>query len=44
MHALRQALEAERLPYITQLVRSGEPGGRRLKGTLYRIKSPLAIG
>jgi predicted nicotinamide N-methyase len=37
MHALRDALDAEGLPYTTQLVRSGEPGGRRLKGTLYRI-------
>jgi predicted nicotinamide N-methyase len=36
-HALREALEAERLPYATQTVRAGEPGGRRLKGTLYRI-------
>ena len=36
-HALRDALEAERLPYTTQIVRAGEPGGRRLKGTLYRI-------
>ena len=37
-HALREALEAERLPYTTQIVRAGEPGGRRLKGTLYRIR------
>jgi predicted nicotinamide N-methyase len=37
MHALRDALNAERLPYSTHLVRAGEPGGRRLKGTLYRI-------
>jgi predicted nicotinamide N-methyase len=36
-HALREALDAERLPYSTQIVRAGEPGGRRLKGTLYRI-------
>jgi predicted nicotinamide N-methyase len=36
-HALRDALDAERLPYTTQIVRAGEPGGRRLKGTLYRI-------
>ena len=38
MHALRQSLEAEQLPYTTQIVRAGEPGGRRLKGTLYRIR------
>lgn len=36
-HALRDALESERLPYTTQTLRAGEPGGRRLKGTLYRI-------
>jgi predicted nicotinamide N-methyase len=38
-HALRDALDAERLPYAMQTVRAGEPGGRRLKGTLYRITS-----
>jgi len=31
------ALDAAKLRFTTQLVRSGEPGGRRLKGTLYRI-------
>jgi predicted nicotinamide N-methyase len=36
--ALRDALTAERLTYSTALVRAGEPGGRRLKGTLYRIQ------
>jgi ETFB lysine methyltransferase len=36
--ALRDALTAERLQFTTQLVRAGEPGGRRLKGTLYRIR------
>ena len=36
--ALRDALGAEGLPYTTQVVRAGEPGGRRLKGTLYRIQ------
>jgi len=36
-HALRQALDEERLPYSTRLLRAGEPGGRRLRGTLYRI-------
>jgi predicted nicotinamide N-methyase len=40
MHALRDALDAEGLPYRTQIVRAGEPGGRRLKGTLYRIGRP----
>jgi predicted nicotinamide N-methyase len=36
--ALRDTLAAEGLLYTTQLVRAGEPGGRRLKGTLYRIR------
>ena len=36
--ALRDTLTAEGLHYTTQLVRAGEPGGRRLKGTLYRIR------
>jgi predicted nicotinamide N-methyase len=36
-HALRETLEAERLSYSTEVLRAGEPGGRRLKGTLYRI-------
>ena len=35
--ALRSALEAAGLSFTTQRVRAGEPGGRRLKGTLYRI-------
>jgi ETFB lysine methyltransferase len=37
-HALRDALEDEGLNYATQTMRAGEPGGRRLKGTLYRIR------
>jgi hypothetical protein len=36
-HVLRETLEAEGLPFTTQLMRAGEPGGRRLKGTLYHI-------
>jgi predicted nicotinamide N-methyase len=36
--ALRDTLAAAGLPFTTQLVRAGEPGGRRLKGTLYRIR------
>jgi predicted nicotinamide N-methyase len=36
-HALRATLEEERLAYTAQVLRAGEPGGRRLKGTLYRI-------
>jgi predicted nicotinamide N-methyase len=37
-NVLRQALEGARLTFTTQVVRAGEPGGRRLKGTLYRIR------
>lgn len=37
---LRETLANECLPYTTQFVRAGEPGGRRSKGTLYRIKLP----
>lgn len=36
-HVLRDTLTAESLPFTTQTMRAGEPGGRRLKGTLYRI-------
>lgn len=36
-HTLRQALEREGLSFSTRIMRAGEPGGRRLKGTLYRI-------
>jgi predicted nicotinamide N-methyase len=39
-HALRASLDADGLPYTTQIMRAGEPGGRRLKGTLYRITTP----
>jgi predicted nicotinamide N-methyase len=35
---LRDMLTAEGLPFTTQLLRAGEPGGRRVKGTLYRIR------
>jgi predicted nicotinamide N-methyase len=37
-HVLRDTLAAEGLPFTTQIMRAGEPGGRRLKGTLYRIR------
>jgi predicted nicotinamide N-methyase len=44
-HVLRETLAAEGLPFTTQLMRAGEPGGRRLKGTLYRIsRGELASG
>jgi predicted nicotinamide N-methyase len=41
-HVLRDTLAAEGLPFTTQAVRAGEPGGRRLKGTLYRITHAMA--
>lgn len=36
-HVLREALPAAGLSFTTQVMRAGEPGGRRVKGTLYRI-------
>jgi predicted nicotinamide N-methyase len=36
-HVLRDTLTAEGLPFTTRIMRAGEPGGRRLTGTLYRI-------
>ncbi len=36
-HVLRDTLTAKKLPFTTKIMRAGEPGGRRLKGTLYRI-------
>ncbi len=36
-HVLRDTLTAEKMSFTTQMVRAGEPGGRRIKGTLYRI-------
>lgn len=37
-HLLRQTLTAEGLPFTTQVMHAGEPGGRRVRGTLYRIR------
>jgi predicted nicotinamide N-methyase len=37
-HMLRQRLADEGMTFTTQLMRAGEPGGRRVKGTLYRIQ------
>lgn len=34
---LRETLQAAGLTCTTQIMRAGEPGGRRVKGTLYRI-------
>jgi predicted nicotinamide N-methyase len=36
--ALRETLVAVGLEFTTKAVRAGEPGGRRVKGTLYRIR------
>lgn len=33
----RETLTAQGLSFTTQIARAGEPGGRRLKGTLYQI-------
>jgi predicted nicotinamide N-methyase len=35
--AFQEALRAAGMSFTTQVVKAGEPGGRRLKGTLYRI-------
>jgi predicted nicotinamide N-methyase len=37
-HVLRQTLVDQGLTFTTQMTRAGEPGGRRVKGTLYRIR------
>jgi predicted nicotinamide N-methyase len=39
-HLLRETLAAEGLPFTTQVMHAGEPGGRRIRGTLYRIGLP----
>ena len=36
--ALRERLTDVGLHFTTQVARAGEPGGRRVKGTLYRIR------
>jgi len=38
--AFREALRQEGLPHTMKMMRAGEPGGRRVKGTLYRITLP----
>jgi predicted nicotinamide N-methyase len=35
--ALKEMLQSAGLPFVTQMMRAGEPGGLRVKGTLYRI-------
>ena len=40
---IQQALRSEALHFTTELVRAGEPQGRRLRGTLYRITTAQKI-
>ena len=40
--ALRETLTAEGFTYTMQPARAGEPGGRRVKGTIYRIGWPAS--
>jgi predicted nicotinamide N-methyase len=37
-HLLRETLTAEGFQFTTQVMHAGEPGGRRVRGTLYRIR------
>jgi predicted nicotinamide N-methyase len=37
-YTLREELAAHGLEFTSQVMRAGEPGGRRVKGTLYRIR------
>jgi predicted nicotinamide N-methyase len=37
---LREALAEAELPFTTKVLHAGEPGGRRVKGTLYCIAGP----
>jgi predicted nicotinamide N-methyase len=41
---LREALDGEGMAYTTQTLHAGEPGGRRTRGTLYRIRPPAKAG
>ncbi len=40
---LRRRLQEEKLPYTSEFIRAGEPGGNRVKGTLYRIRLPEKV-
>jgi predicted nicotinamide N-methyase len=42
-YMLRETLTKGGLTFTTQTVRAGEPGGRRLKGTLYRISRNFSL-
>jgi predicted nicotinamide N-methyase len=41
---LREELTFEGLAFTSHVVRAGEPGGRRIKGTLYRIEHAPKLG
>ncbi len=43
-HALRETLIAEGFTFTTQPMHAGRPGGRRVRGTLYRVKAPAQGG
>ena len=44
MDLLRQRLGESGLKYDKEFARAGEPGGDRIKGTLYRIRRPGGVG
>jgi predicted nicotinamide N-methyase len=37
-HSLRETMVSAGLAFTTEIARAGEPGGRRVKGSLYRIR------
>jgi predicted nicotinamide N-methyase len=37
-HLLRETLAAQGLPFTMKVMHAGEPGGSRVRGTLYRIR------
>ena len=39
-YTLRETLAQKGLPFTTQAMKAGEPGGKRVRGTLYRITAP----
>ncbi len=42
-YSLREALGDSGFEFTTQVMHAGEPGGRRMKGTLYRIRHRSAL-
>jgi len=41
---LRETLAGSGLTFTTQTMRAGQPGGRRFRGTLYRIRHAAGSG